>query len=51
MLQNDLTFIIEDKPDIKKAILELRVTGLGLGDDLHAPLACLFRQYIGFRAG
>ena len=49
MLQNDLTFIIEDKPDIKKAILELRVTGLGLGDDIHAKLLRQFSQCIGFR--
>jgi len=52
MLVNDLSVGIDDKTSVKEAVLDdLRLDGLGLGDDIHPPLACLFSQHIGFRAG
>ena len=42
--------IVQDKADIEKPVLELWVTGLGLGNDIYTIESGQFAQCIGFRS-
>src|SRR5262245_46977542 len=50
MLQDDLTFRVQDEPNVEEAIREIGMTGFGLGDDESIVGTCDLAQLIGFFA-